>query len=85
MIIHMKRTTLIIDEHNFRRLKQMAASEGRALSELVDECIRDWLTRRQEKSQSKTRYNLPTFDMGKTAINVADRDQIENILNEIPR
>jgi hypothetical protein len=79
MIFHM-RTTLVIDDELFRELKKRAAEEKRTLSEVTQEALRRGLLRRPAAPRS-TRARLRSFAMGKPAVNLADRDQLLDILD----
>lgn len=78
MIFHM-RTTLVIDDALFRELKKRAAEENRTLSEITQETLRRGLSR--APTRRKTRAKLPTFAMGKPAVDLAERDQLFDILD----
>jgi hypothetical protein len=75
MIIHMKRTTLIIDERQFAELKTLAAAEGRTLSSLTEELLQLGLAARRRTRRRKLRP-LPAWNMGKFKVDVADRDAL---------
>lgn len=84
MLNHMKRTTLILDDINFARVKSLAASENRTMSDLVNEFIRWAFVKRKEPPRKKL---PPLFsrDCGGTLIpnlNFADRDELEEAMRE---
>jgi hypothetical protein len=81
MIIHMARTTLILDEQRLIEVKRLAAKQRRTLSSVVDEFLRDGLMRAQTSSRKKKPFTLPIFDMGRPKANLADRDQLYDILD----
>jgi hypothetical protein len=74
MIFHMKRTTLIIDERQFAELKTLAAAEGRTLSSLTKELLQRGLAAR--RWHRRKLRPLPTWNMGKFKVDVADRDAL---------
>jgi hypothetical protein len=78
MIFRM-RTTLVIDDALFRELKKRAAEENRTLSDVTQEALRRGL--RRVPTRRKTRAKLPSFAMGKPAVDLADRDQLFDILD----
>lgn len=84
MIFHMAmvRTTLVLDEQAFARMKQIAAEEGRTLSSIVDETIRIGIERRNSLQQQTPSPPLPAFSMGVPRVNLADRDQLYNLIGE---
>lgn len=53
------RTTLSIDDHVLRQAKQTAAAEGRTLSDLVTESLRERMARRQ--TATKVPLQLVTY------------------------
>ena len=81
MLLHMKRTTLILDEHAFRRLKRLAAGEGRTMTELVNEFIRTGLESRKE-GKAAPQKKLPVFDMGRPAVDLTDREALAAIMEK---
>lgn len=70
MVFRMK-TTLIIPDPLFRKLKHRAIERGETLSNLVTEFIHRGLT---EKPVPKELPPLPTFDLGPSSIDINDRD-----------
>ena len=77
MINHMKRTTLLLNEHCLVELKKIAASERRTLSDVIDELLRAGIADRRARRERKPRIELPSFAMGRPRINIADRDRLE--------
>jgi len=69
MVFRMK-TTLLIPDPLFRRLKRRAMESGDTLSDLVAELLRKGLA---ENPRPRRLPPLPTFDMGKARVDVADR------------
>lgn len=79
MIFHM-RTTIVIDDELFRELKKRAAEENRTLSEVTQEALRRGLLRREAARRSR-RIRLPSFAMGRPAVDLADRNQLFDVLD----
>ena len=79
MFFHM-RTTLVIDEDLFRRLKERAAREGRTLSDVTQEVLRRGLAPARSP-RPRRRTKLPSFRMGSPLVDVADRSQLLDILD----
>lgn len=75
MVFRMK-TTLLIPDPLFRRLKRRALESGETLSGLVVELLRKGLT---ESPKPRRLPALPTFDMGKARVDVADRDTLYEV------
>ena len=80
MIIHM-RTTLIIDDALFRRLKTLAAEQGRTLSQVTQEVLQRGLDESRPTLRRKA-VKLPTFAMGTPRVDLADRDRLLDLLDE---
>ncbi len=80
MIIHM-RTTLIIDDAVFRKLKTLAAEQGRTLSQVTQEVLQRGLDESRPTLRRKA-VKLPTFAMGTPRVDVADRDRLLDLLDE---
>lgn len=78
MFSHM-RTTLIIDDALFRRLKKLAAEQNRTLSEVTQEVLRCGLA--PQRSRAREAATLPAYSMGPPLVNVADRDQLYEVLD----
>jgi hypothetical protein len=60
MIIHMKRTTLILDDALLAALRGRAAREGRTLTEIVERTLRAGLG----AAPKRRRIRLPSYDLG---------------------
>jgi len=72
MVFHMK-TTLVIPDPVFRDLKRRAAERNETLSALVTEYLRKGRT---ERPKSVKLPPLPSFNLGREKVNVADRDAL---------
>jgi hypothetical protein len=79
MRFHM-RTTLVIDDELFRDLKRRAAAESRTLSEVTQEALRRGLARPRRPRRSG-RVKLPSFGMGSPRVDLADRNQLFEVLD----
>jgi plasmid stability protein len=67
------KTTLLLPDPLFLRIKQRAAAEGRTLSSLVLELLTKGLSEPEPKRPLPA---LPTFDTGRILVDVADRDAL---------
>lgn len=74
------RTTLVIDDEVLRDLKRRAAEESRTLSAVTQEALRRGLTRPAPVRRPK-RVKLRSFRMGKPAVDLADRNQLLDVLD----
>ncbi len=72
MVFRMK-TTLLIPDPIFRRLKRHALERGETLSHLVTEILRKGLA---EPRNRRRLPPLPTFDAGRPRVDVADREAL---------
>jgi len=79
MVSHMK-TTLNIDDKIMKRLKEESARQGRTMSELLESALR--LMFRSPRSAAKTLPPLPTFKGGISRVNVANREALEDFLED---
>ena len=81
MNIHMmKRTTLVLDEHNFAELKSLAASQRRTLSELVNEILQAGLRQVRNKRRPKRPFRMPTFDLGPARVDISNREELYRVM-----
>lgn len=71
MLLHMKRTTMVLDPTLFAQLKRRAADEGRTLTEIVERLLR--LGLQAASGARRTRVQLPSYDLGPFLIDPADR------------
>lgn len=78
MVIHMK-TTLNIDDTVMADLKREAARQGRTMSEMVETALRMSLQSRPKRGELPP---LPTFNMGGTLVDIADRDALYRAMEE---
>lgn len=79
MVIHMKKTTLNIDDTVMMQLKREAARQGRTMSELVETALR-MLFRAQRKRDALP--PLPSFRSGGALVDVADREALYQAMEE---
>lgn len=73
----MKKTTLMIDDQVFRRLKQEAAARRETVSALVEAALRQYLARKSSRSALPP---LPSADLGAPAVDVADRTALYELM-----
>jgi len=66
------RTTLVLDDTQMRRLKNLARAQGRTMTQLINEFIAEGLAARASP-KSEQSLNLPVFDMGRPRVNLADQ------------
>ena len=78
MISNMKRTTLILHERRLADLKRIAAERGQTVSAVVDEYLSEGIRRSRQPKRAKA--GLPVFDMGEPRVNIADRDQLWDLM-----
>jgi hypothetical protein len=71
MLSHMKRTTLVIPSSLYLQLKQRAATEGRTLSDVVEQALR--LGLETLASPRRSRVTLPSYDLGPFLLDPASR------------
>jgi len=62
MLLHMKRTTLLLDASLHGELKRRAADEGRTLTEVVERALRAGLD--AHAPARRPRVHLPSYDLG---------------------
>jgi hypothetical protein len=73
MVFHMK-TTLNIDEHVMKRLREEAARRGTTMSELVEAGLR--LVLEPSPPYPKDLPPLPRWDGGMTRVDLSNRDAL---------
>lgn len=78
MVFHMKKTTLMIPDSLFRKLKQRAAERGETMSSLVTEFLRRGLEGRSARTKLPP---LPTFRAGEILVELNDREALDRVLN----
>lgn len=71
MLLHMKRTTLLLDPTLYAELKRRAAREGRTLTDVVEQVLRLGLG--AGSGGRRTRVALPSYDMGPYLLEPGDR------------
>ncbi|HSP97199.1 MAG TPA: ribbon-helix-helix domain-containing protein [Candidatus Dormibacteraeota bacterium] len=67
------KTTLVIDDHVMRKLKQEAAARRQTVSALVEAALRQYLA---YKASAHEMPPLPCADLGAPAVDVADREAL---------
>jgi hypothetical protein len=71
MLLHMKRTTLVLDPALHARLKQQAAREGRTLTDVVERALRLGLA--ALAGGQRARVTLPSYELGPYLVDPAER------------
>jgi hypothetical protein len=74
----MARTTLLLDDTQMMRLKDLARAQGRTMTDLINEFIAEGLAARAAPKPEQM-LNLPLFEMGRPRVNLADREALEAI------
>jgi len=76
----MKRTTLTIEDDLFRRLKTLAANQGKTLATLVNELLRQALAAGTRRSSYK--LDLEGWDAEtQPGVDILDRDKLFDLMN----
>jgi hypothetical protein len=75
----MARTTLILDDTQMIRLKNLARTQGRTMTDLINEFIAEGLAARTT-ARSEQAFMPPVFEMGRPRVNLADREALEAIM-----
>ena len=73
------RTTLVLERQRLVELKKLALAQNRTLSSVVDEFLREGLSRQQSPLPKPP--PLPSFKMGKPSVDLADRDRLMDLLD----
>ena len=71
MLMHMKRTTLILDPSLDAELRRRAHAERRTLTDVVQRVLRAGL---QPAGARRARITLPSYDLGPFLVDPSDRD-----------
>ena len=82
MLMHMKRTTLILDPGLYAELRRRAVAEGRTLTEVVERTLR--LGLRAATAPRRAHLTLPSYDLGPYLVDPADRGERVITLRERP-
>ena len=73
------RTTIIIPDPIFNRVKALTKKTGMRLSELISEAIELRLLQEDNKKTSKTKkFTVKSFSLGKPLVDVNNRDDLYN-------
>jgi hypothetical protein len=73
------KTTLVLPDQVVARLKREASRRGLTMSELVEAALRLLLDRAPEAAPLP---DLPTFHGGELLVDVADRDAMDDMLEQ---
>lgn len=80
MLLHMTRTTLVLDDAIYTQLKKRAAEDGRTLSETVERALR--LGLQAIAGGKKGRIKLPSYDLGPFLVDPARRDAQRGLMGD---
>ncbi|MGH9393511.1 MAG: hypothetical protein ACRD1E_05020 [Terriglobales bacterium] len=75
------KTTLMIPDPIYRRLKQRAAAGRRTVSSLVAELLDSGLRTDASGGSGRELPPLPSFDLGQARVDVADRDALHRAMD----
>ena len=75
MLLHMKRTTLLINDAIYAELKRRAAAEGRTLTAVVESALR--LGLHAIAGRRRARVQLPSYDLGPFLVDPSDRRALD--------
>ena len=75
----MARTTIILDDIQLERLKDLPRQQRRTMTDLINEFIAEGLASRTRAKRSR-KLELPAFDMRHPRVNVADREALEAVM-----
>jgi hypothetical protein len=78
MLMHMKRTPLLIDPGLYAELRRRAAAEQRTLTDVLEQALRAGL--RATGVGRRARRPLPSYDLGPYAESPADRAALARLL-----
>jgi hypothetical protein len=73
------RATLILDDTQMERLKDLARAQRRTMTDLINEFIGEGLASRAT-GEVINKLALPVFRMGRPKVNLADREALEAIM-----
>lgn len=75
------KTTLNIDGTVMRRLKRVAAAQGRTMSEMMEAALRALLDA-EERQDARPLPPLPLMPSGEMLVDVADREALYTAMEE---
>ena len=78
--MHMKRTTLVLEDETMKAVRAVARAEDRTISDLVNDLLMDGVRRRRRRSRPPD-LDLPSFPMGRPTVNLADRNALEALMD----
>ena len=77
MVCHMK-TTLTIDDTVMAKVKREALRRGTTMGALIETALRTYL---KAKPSNDPLPPLPTFNMGKPKVDIADRNALYDLMD----
>lgn len=82
MLFRTMKTTLMIPDVLYRKVKREAAGRRTSISSVVAELLQTGL--RASSRPRPALEPLPTFDMGTPRVDLADRDALERVMSPAP-
>jgi Arc/MetJ family transcription regulator len=77
------RTTITIDEALLREAKIMAARTDRTVSSVLEEALREMLSRAEEsEARRRADFTLPSYDGGGFLVDVLDKEALAAALGD---
>lgn len=81
MLLRVKRTTIALDDDLFRRLKMEAHKQGETLRSFLNSFLRKALISPKKTKPYKLKWKPIKGGLIKPGINIADRDQLYDIMD----
>lgn len=81
MLVCMKRTTLVLEDELLQAVRETAHRRGTDMSRIANEWLSLGFQHEREQQTSAVRP-LPVHRMGVPRVNLADRDQLQNLMDE---
>lgn len=81
MLKHMNRTTIFLNNHLKNKLKKAAQESGTTMTDLIQNFVREGLER-FKSPKKKVDFQIPTFSMGTSRVDISDREELWDIMDE---
>jgi hypothetical protein len=80
------RTTIRLDDELLKAAKMRAAEQGITLTQLIDESLRERLTRRGGKAEQSRSLQLPAYGEGgvRGGVDLSDNRALRDLMDDVP-
>ena len=76
------RTTLVIPDPVYERVRKLAEQQGTTISRVVTTALDHLVSQQEQTPEEHSPFQLPAYDLGKPLVDIDDRDALYRAMEE---